>query len=75
MGMHFVHNTSSTEVIIVVIFGIQKRVEPEAVSQVKKLMIYGSLHGPGQTHGWRIILLLMNPCMVDNAAGEIVQTM
>ena len=34
-----------------VTFGIQKFiVEPEAVSQVKKLMIYGCLHGPGQIY-------------------------
>ena len=45
-----------------VTFGIV--VEPKAVSQEKKLMIYSSLHGPGQIYAWRIILLLMNPWLI-----------
>ena len=46
--MHFVHNTLSTEVNIVT-FDTQKLlVEAKAVPQMNKLMIYGSLHGPGQ---------------------------
>ena len=45
-------------------FGIQKLVEPEAVSWVKNLMIYGSQHGPGQMYRWRIT----DESMVDNAA-------
>ena len=53
-------------------FGIQKLVEPEAVSWVKKLMIYGSLDGPGQMYRWRIFLLLMNPWFLM-LPGLIVQ--
>ena len=45
--MHFVHNTSSIEVIIVVQHSVYKNsLYTEAVSQIKKLMIFGSLHGP-----------------------------
>ena len=39
-------------------------VETEAVSQVKKMIIYGNLYSPGQIYGWRIILLLMNPWLI-----------
>ena len=54
-GMHFVHNTLSTEVNIVT-FDTQKLlVEAKAVLQMNKLMIYGSLHGPGQLCGQSII--------------------
>ena len=43
-------------------------VKQEAVSRVKKLMIYGSLYGPRQICLWRIILLLINLAIVDKAA-------
>ena len=55
-----------------VTFGIV--VEPEAVSQEKKLMIYDSLYGPGQIYRWRIILLLMNPWLTT-LPGEVAQIM
>ena len=46
-------------------FGIQKLVvEPETVSQVKKLMIYGNLYGPGQIYVWRIILYIIDESMM-----------
>ena len=50
-------------------FGIKKDsqkllVEPEAVSQVKKLRINGCLYGPSQIYGWRIIVLLINPWLI-----------
>jgi len=46
-----------------VTFGI-KLIKLEAVSQVKKLIIYG---GPGQIYRWRIILLLMNSWLIANS--------
>ena len=56
-GIHFVHNTSSMEVIHVT-FGIQKLlVGPE-------VKIYDSLHGPGRIYRWRPILSLMNPWLI-----------
>ena len=31
---------------------------------VKNLMSCGSLHGPGQIYRWKIILFLLNPCLI-----------
>ena len=71
-GMHFVHNTSSTEVIMV-IWQSQKLVELEAVSQVKKLMVYGSymVRSYIQTEDHSII----DESTLITLPGEIVQTM
>lgn len=45
--VHFVQSTASTEVIIVMWHPMYKN-RAETVAWVKKLMIYGSLHRPGQ---------------------------
>ena len=60
---HFVHNTSSMEVIMVMWHSVYKN-SLLSRRQSLKLMIYGSLHGPGQIYEWRIILLLMNPWLI-----------
>ena len=67
-GMHFVHSTfeygsdySHCDI------QYTKLVELEAVSQVKKLMIYGSQCGPGQYTGGGTSII--NKHMVDNAAS------